>query len=188
MQRPRREPITSREDTVMLERFDRRLLQAVTWLAYLACVIITCVFVMIVIDVSIRTLGFTPPAFTLAVVEYALLWFAMFSAPWLVRERGHVVIEALVSILPVVVRNFLAWLVYLLCTVVAALFAWFSLQLLLGALETMEADVRGIDMPLWSLYLPMPIGFLLVALEFLMCLLGRRSYYSYDLGEVKDGV
>ena len=31
-------------------------------------------------------------------------------------------------------------------------------------------------------------GFLLVALEFLMYLLGLRSYYSYDLGEVKDGV
>ena len=172
----------------MLERFDRGLFHAVTWLAYVACAVITCVFAMIVIDVSIRMLGFTPPAFTLAVVEYALLWFAMFSAPWLVRERGHVVIEALVAILPEVVRNILAWLVYLLCTAIAALFAWFSLELLMGALATMEADVRGIDMPLWAMYLPMPLGFLLVALEFLMYLLGLRSYYSYDLGEVKDGV
>jgi TRAP-type C4-dicarboxylate transport system permease small subunit len=172
----------------MIERFDRALFHAVTWLAYVACAIITCVFMMIVIDVSIRTLGFTPPAFTLAVVEYALLWFAMFSAPWLVRERGHVVIEALVSVLPVIVRNILAWMVYLVCTVIAGLFAWFAFQLLMGALETMESDVRGIDMPLWAMYLPMPIGFALVTAEFLMCLIGLRSYYSYDLGEVKDGV
>ena len=172
----------------MLERFDRALCHTVTWLSYLACAIITCIFVMIVIDVSIRMSGITPPAFTLAVVEYSLLWFAMCSAPWLVRERGHVVIEALVAILPEVVRNALAKIVYLLCAAIAALFAFYSTQLLLEALATMEADVRGIDMPLWSKYVPMPIAFSLMTLEFLMYLFGLRSYYTYDLGEVKDGV
>jgi C4-dicarboxylate transporter DctQ subunit len=48
--------------------------------------------------------------------------------------------------------------------------------------------VRGIDMPYWSLFLPMPICFLLVALEFARYLIGIDSYYSYDLGEVKDSV
>jgi TRAP-type C4-dicarboxylate transport system permease small subunit len=172
----------------MLEPFDRALRCTVTWLAYFACAIITCIFVMIVIDVSIRMSGITPPAFTLAVVEYSLLWFAMCSAPWLVRERGHVVIEALVAILPDAVRNVLARIVYLVCAGIAGLFAYFSLQLLTAALETMEYDVRGVDMPLWSQYLPMPIAFFLVSLEFLMCLAGLRSYYTYDLGEVKDGV
>lgn len=172
----------------MLERFDRILLHAVTWLSYLACAIVTCIFLMIVIDVSIRMSGTTPPAFTLAVVEYSLLWFAMCSAPWLVRERGHVVIEALVAILPDVVRNLLAKGVYIICTTISGLFAFYSVQLLLGALETMQADIRGVDMPLWALYLPMPLAFTLVALEFLMCLLGLRSYYRYDLAEVKDGV
>ena len=84
---------------------DKTLEQVATALAYFACVIVTCIFVMIVIDVSMRTLGFTPPGFTLSVVEYALLYFAMCCAPYLVRHKGHVTIEALVSVLPPDVRT-----------------------------------------------------------------------------------
>ncbi len=112
----------------------------------------------------------------------------MCSAPWLVRERGHVAIEALVSVLSNVVRQPLAKLVYLVCGSVSILFAWFSLELFWEAWVTGEEDVRGVDMPYWLLFLPMPFAFLLAGLEFFMYLAGLRSYYSYDLGEVKDGV
>ena len=78
-----------------MEALDRHLERVTTALAYFACAIVTCMFVMIVTDVTIRTLGFTPPSFTLSVVEYALLYFAMCCAPYLVRHRGHVTIEAL---------------------------------------------------------------------------------------------
>ncbi len=157
-------------------------------LTYFACAVVTCIFTMIVIDVSIRTMGFTPPGFTLAVVEYSLLWFAMCSAPYLVRNRGHVTIEALVSILPPVVRWVLAKMVYLVCCGVALLFAYFSTILLIDAWISQVPDIRGIDMPYWTMFLPMPLSFLLIAIEFVRYLIGPHSYYSYDLGEVKDTV
>jgi hypothetical protein len=58
----------------------------------------------------------------------------------------------------------------------------------MDAAESGQLDVRGVDLPYWAQFLPMFIGFLLVGLEFLFFLLGRRHYYSYDLGEVKDTV
>ena len=45
----------------MLEAFDRLLNGLVTALAWFACAIIPCMFVMITVDVSIRTLGLRPP-------------------------------------------------------------------------------------------------------------------------------
>ncbi len=126
--------------------------------------------------------------FTSSVVEYALLYLAMCSAPWLVRERGHVAIEALVSALSNNIRRPLAKFVYVVCGSVCILFAWFSLELFWEAWVTGEEDVRGVDMPYWLMFLPMPFAFLLAGLEFFMYLAGLRSYYSYDLGEVKDGV
>lgn len=171
-----------------MEAFDRILGQLSTALAWVASAVIPCLFTMIVIDVSIRTIGYTPPLFTSSVVEYALLYVAMFSAPWLVRERGHVVIEALVSILPRAVKRTLAFIVYFCCSFAAFLFTYFSWELFLEAAESGQLDVRGVDMPYWAQFLPMTIGFLLVGLEFLMYLFGRRHYYSYNLGEVKDGV
>jgi C4-dicarboxylate transporter DctQ subunit len=171
-----------------MEAFDKAVGRVSTALAYLACAVIPCMFSMIVIDVSMRTVGVSPPLFTSSIVEYALLYVAMFSAPWLVREKGHVAIEALLTISPVIVRRVLAFVVYLVCTLASLLFAWFSWQLFMDAADSGQLDIRGVDMPYWAQFLPMFIGFALVALEFLFYLLGRRHYYSYDLGELKDSV
>ena len=171
-----------------MEALDRVLERVTMVLAFCAGAIVTCIFVMIVIDVSMRTMGFTPPSFTLSVVEYALLYFAMCCAPYLVRNRGHVTIEALVSVMPHIVRRILAKIVYAVCIAVTLTFAYFSTELFLDFWESEVPDVRGIDMPYWLMYLPMPICFLLVALEFMRYLIGPLSYYSYDLGEVKDSV
>lgn len=171
-----------------MEAFDRLLGKVSMALAWTACAIIPCLFTMIVIDVSMRTIGYTPPLFTSSIVEYALLYVAMFSAPFLVREKGHVAIEALLTVLPSVVQRILALIVYFTCTVSALFFSYFAWGLMSFAWNEGLLDIRGIDMPLWTQYLPMCIGFFLVGLEFLMYLLGMRHYYSYDLGEVKDGV
>lgn len=171
-----------------MDAFDKALGKSVTALAYVACAVIPCLFTMIVIDVSIRMMGFTPPLFTSSIVEYALLYIAMFAAPWLVREKGHVAIEAAITQLPAPVQRFLAKLVYLVCMLASILFSYFSWQLLLDAWESGQLDVRGVDMPYWAQFLPMFIGFVFISFEFLMYLIGRRHYYSYDLGDVKDGV
>ena len=171
-----------------MEAFDKALEKVVTALAYLASAFIPCIFTMIVIDVSIRTMGVTPPLFTSSIVEYGLLYIAMFSAPWLVREKGHVAIEALISILPSAVQTVLARFMYTVCGLAALLFSYFALRLFLEAADSGQLDVRGVDMPYWAQFLPMTIGFFLVSLEFFMFLAGLRHYYSYDLSEIKDEV
>lgn len=171
-----------------MDAFDKALGKSVTALAYVACAVIPCLFTMIVIDVSIRMMGFTPPLFTSSIVEYALLYIAMFAAPWLVREKGHVAIEAVITQLPGAAQRFLAKTVYLVCMLASILFSYFSWQLLVDAWESGQLDVRGVDMPYWAQFLPMFIGFVFISLEFLMYLIGRRHYYSYDLSDVKDSV
>lgn len=171
-----------------MEAFDKGLEKVVTALAYVASAIIPCIFTMIVIDVSIRTVGVTPPYWTSSIVEYGLLYVAMFAAPWLVRQKGHVAIEALISVLPSTVQTVLAKFMYTICGSAAMLFAYFALQLFIEAVESGQMDVRGVDMPYWAQFFPMMIGFFLVSLEFLLFLLGLRHYYTYDLGELKDEV
>jgi C4-dicarboxylate transporter, DctQ subunit len=171
-----------------MKGFDRLLGQVSTALAWIACAIIPCLFTTIVVDVSIRMLGGRPPAFTSAFVEYALLYVAMFSAPFLVREKGHVAIEAVIANLPGILQRILAMFVYLMCTLSSALFTYFSCVLFMENWSANQLDTRSIDVPYWLQFLPMIIGFAFVTLEFLMYLLGYRHYYSYNLGEVKDGV
>jgi len=152
-------------------------------LAVCSGIAIFSAFVMIVIDVSMRVLGFSPPAFTIAVVEYILLYFTMLAAPWLARIKGHVFIDAVTQFLPPTVKQITARIAYLICICAALTFCWFSSGLLLDAWDTGTVDVRGVDMPQWALYLPMPLCFLMLAIEFLRYFVGIDDMYATALVE-----
>jgi len=161
---------------------------AIMGLATVGGLIVAAIFFSIVIDVLMRTAGLQPPPWTITYVEYALLYFTMCSAPYLVRVKGHVLIEAFVSILPVAVRQVLEKFVYLACIVGAVAFAYESILLLIETLASQRIDVRGVDIPLWTLYLPMPFCYGMVAIEFGRYFRGGDTLYTYDLTEVKDSM
>lgn len=156
-------------------------------LAVCAGIVIFAAFVLIVVDVTIRILGFSPPAFTIAVCEYILLYYAMFAAPWLVRKKGHVYVDAVTHLMPPLVKTLTAKFAYLVSICSALIFCYFSTDLLIDAWNSGVLDVRGIDMPQWLLYLPMPLTFLLVAIEFGRYLVGIDDYYV-ERTEVKEAM
>lgn len=156
-------------------------------MAVLAGILIFLSFAMIVVDVTIRIVGGTPPSFTIAVVEYILLWFTMLAAPWLTRNKGHVFIDAITQFMPGAIQRVIAKCVYAICTAAAAIYAYHALGLLIGAIEENKVDVRSIDMPQWTLFGPMPICFLFVALEFGRYLVGFDDMYSQSVEE-REGV
>ena len=144
-------------------------------------IVITVAFILIVIDVSMRILGFQPPAYTIAVVEYILIWYTMLAAPWLVRIKGHVFIDAVTQFLPPIVKKVAAKVSYALCICSASIFCYFSATLLIDAFVTGRVDVRGVDMPQWMLYCPLPFGFAMVAIEFFRYLIGLDDMYATEL-------
>ena len=73
----------------MIRLYDR----LISGLATLAGLIIAAVCLLIIYDVIARNLGVQPPASTIALTEYAMLYFTMAAAPWLVRTKGHIVVE-----------------------------------------------------------------------------------------------
>ena len=148
---------------------------------------ISAAFVLIVVDVLMRLAGLSPPAFTITVVEYILLYFTMFSAPWLVRVKGHVFVDALTQLMPGRVQRVFAKIVYFLSICSTLTFSYISFQLLVEAIVTGNLDVRGVFMPAWILFAPMPLCFLLVAAEFLRYLIGIDDMYG-SRSDVKESV
>ena len=98
-----------------LARAYDRLIMA---LAILAGAMLAGVFVMIVYDVTVRTLGYQPPFFTSALSEYAMLYMTLLAAPWVVRVRGHVYVESVTSMLRERTRHVIQKGVYVLCLVI----------------------------------------------------------------------
>ena len=151
-------------------------------LAVIGGVLLAVVFVGIILDVTIRSIGFNSLQWYSAVAEYSLFFCTMFAAPYLVRHKGHVVVESLRLAMSPRLRNVVAKIVYAICTLLSLLFVFYGLLEVIDTVKTGEQDLRSIDMPKWLLMVPFPIGFSLVAIEFLRYLLGFDTYYSDKVG------
>jgi TRAP-type C4-dicarboxylate transport system permease small subunit len=149
-------------------------------------VIVTAVF-LIVLDVLMRVLGLDPLLFILTTVEYSLLWFTMLAAPWLVRIKGHVFIDAVTQFLPPVIKKIVAKMVYFICIAAALLYGYHLYILLAEAIESGEIDIRSFEIPMWFLFVTMPLCFFMCAMEFGRFLLGFDDMYDQNLVE-RDSV
>ena len=64
-------------------------------LAFIGGVVIAGIFLAIVYDVSIRTIGLRTPLWTVALAEYGLLYATLLASPWVLRRKSHVFITIL---------------------------------------------------------------------------------------------
>jgi C4-dicarboxylate transporter DctQ subunit len=143
-------------------------------LALLSGLLIAGVCLLIVYDVIARNLGLQPPASTVALTEYALLYFTMFAAPWLVRTRGHIVVEAVHTRLSGAARKIVDKLILSICLAVSVTIAVLAALLMVEAMQRGEAEIRSLEVPRALLFAPLAIGFSLMATEFLrLALLGE---------------
>lgn len=142
-----------------------------TWLieglAVLSGLTIGGVCLLIAYDVIARNLGFQPPASTVALTEYALLYFTMGAAPWLVRTRGHIVVEVMHNRLSGRARRLTDWFIIFICFLASATVSVLATLLMLEAIQRGEIEIRSLEMPRALLFTPLAIGFCLVATEFL---------------------
>lgn len=156
-------------------------------LAVIAGAILIVSFALIVYDVVLRNMLISPPAFSVPSIEYGLLYITMLSGPWLVRTRGHVVVEVLRQALPPRAKARLEVVVYIICVLVCVVLTWKSGELWVDAYLSAEDDPRAIDIPHTLRYGPMVIGFFLMGTEFLRYLLVPESFYRESVIE-KEGV
>ena len=153
----------------------------------LSCIIVFAIFVLIVMDVLMPFVGLQPWEGTLGVVEYGLLWFTILAAPWLARIKGHVFIDAVAEMLSTKARKITSKIAYLIVITGSLLLAYYSLDLAIESFVDEAIDERGIELELWWIYAPMPIGFILVAVEFLRFLIGFDDMYG-SRTDVKEGM
>ncbi|MGB0575750.1 MAG: TRAP transporter small permease [Alphaproteobacteria bacterium] len=152
-------------------------------MAGLAGIAIFAAFVMIVVDVLMRITGLEPFIFILTTVEYILLWFTMLAAPYLLRIKGHVFIDAVTQFLPPVIKTAVAKLVYVLCIIGCCIYGYHLVILLQESLISGELDMRSFEIPIWILFVPMPFCFFMCAIEFCRFLVGIDDMYSQSIQE-----
>jgi TRAP-type C4-dicarboxylate transport system permease small subunit len=132
-------------------------------LATAAAVAFGAVSFFIAYEVTVRWLGFRPPVWPVAISEFTMLYATVLAAPWVLRQGSHVQVSTLAAILPARTRSVLGRALCFLGMAVCLVVAWYALRVTLTA---QGLEIRSFEMPKWLVYAPLPLGFLLLAVEF----------------------
>jgi C4-dicarboxylate transporter, DctQ subunit len=163
----------------MLASVGRFYKGVINGLAALAALLIVLSIGLIVYDVCSRAMGYGSVQATIAISEYILLYFTLFSAPYLLNTRGHVMVDMIVKNLHGLPRRLLESVIYLIGIAVSLMFLVISIDIMRNAIARGHFDERSIDLPYWLLYAGFPLTFGLLTIEFLRYLVTSRSLYDY---------
>jgi C4-dicarboxylate transporter, DctQ subunit len=167
-----------------VRRFFRLYDAAIDALAWLCGAALAAVVIMVIAAVAMRALRIGEPDWILPTTEYMMLFIGTLGAPWLLRERGHVVIDAVRLALPHGTRRTLAKLVALSSAVLCAVLVYQSLPVLHAILG--EYEMRAYMMPKALLVAPVTVCFALLAIGFFRALIGASELYG-DASRSKTG-
>jgi len=142
-------------------------------MAFIAGVLLCLVTLFVSYAVVIRYLGFNPPAWVLQYTEYALLWMTFLGAAWLLREGGHIKIDTIVARLKPRALKRVEIIDHMLGMVVCLIIFWFGCVHTIDLFQRGIMDVKGVSVPKFAFFLVIPIGGLMLLLQFVRDLVAR---------------
>ncbi|QPM90913.1 TRAP transporter small permease [Pseudooceanicola algae] len=156
-----------------------RILDAISLLLFrLACLLIFGIVALVTYDVLSRNLGLPTAVWAVNSVEYAMLHITFLCLPELVRTRGHVCVEVLLTYMPDGLRKTWELGLHILSALICFYLAWQTADSFLTALIKGTYEVRSYDMPNWLIYATMPLGFFFGGLQFLAFPIRGESFFG----------
>jgi TRAP-type C4-dicarboxylate transport system permease small subunit len=138
-------------------------------LAALAAVLIGLTALAITLDVVARNVGLGTLPWILEVSEYMLPLATFLVAPWLLRRNEHVRLDAVLHVARGRAGAHLEMASNTVGILVCAVLVVYGVRTILNSAQQGAMVLKSVVFPEWWLYAPVPVCFLLLALEF-----GRR--------------
>ena len=139
--------------------------------AYAAALILGAVAVLVTLDVVMRNIGLGTIAWVVEVSEYSLPLATFLIAPWLLHRNEHVRLDVALVLLPPRLARALARCADAVGILICAVFVWYGVFLVFDSARLGSMVVKTLTIPEWWQYAPVPVCFLLLAIEFLRRLL-----------------
>ncbi len=135
-------------------------------LAKLAALILLAMVVVVTADILLRNLAGSSISWANEVTEYALYLITLLTAPWLLRRGQHVRLDIILTLVPPRV----AWLMEAVGDVlgfaVCLVLVRYGLAMTADSARLGAITIKNLVFPEWWLLAPLPIAFVLLAIEF----------------------
>jgi len=136
-------------------------------LAVVAALILLAMVVLVTADIVLRNTARVGFAWANEITEYALYLITLLTAPWLLRRGQHVRIDMMLVLVP----PRLAWMMEAVADIVglaaSLVLIWYGTIMTVQSARLSSLTIKNLVFPEWWLLWPLPICFVLLALEFI---------------------
>ena len=136
----------------------------------IASLLIGVAIVIVCQMVFIRYVLVGSTAWQTEVVTFSLVAATLLGSSWVLKERGHVAVGLVTEYAPPMVRRIMLALADGVVLIVAAVLFWKGLEVTLEAWHGDWTSDSVYEFPMWIPYASMPIGFGLLALQSIACI------------------
>ena len=132
----------------------------------IAALLVLAMTALIVADVVLRNVfRVTLPA-SIELTEYAMFFAAAFAAPWLLRRGQHIRVDVVLMR----AKPYTAWIMEISCDLIglalSLLMSWYGIAMVLRSWRGETLVVKNMIFPEWYVLWPLPVMFVLLAVEF----------------------
>jgi TRAP-type C4-dicarboxylate transport system permease small subunit len=135
-------------------------------LGALAGALVGLMVVLVCIDVVGRNLGVTSLPWIIELTELTLPLATLLAAPWLLHRNEHVRLDLLHNVVPARQLARLDRLVSVIGVVLCATVVWYSIRVIQDNIAIGALVMKSFVFPEWWLFVPLPLSFGLMAVEF----------------------
>jgi TRAP-type C4-dicarboxylate transport system permease small subunit len=132
-----------------------------------AALVIGALALLVTFDVIARNSGLGSFPWVVEVSEYSLPLATFLAAPWLLYRNEHVRIDMLLTALPGGVARQIDRVADLIGLGVCAVFVWYGLKVIADSAELGSLVIKTLVFPEWWLFVPVPLCFGLLGIEFI---------------------
>jgi TRAP-type C4-dicarboxylate transport system permease small subunit len=141
-----------------------RLLEA---LLLLACLLLLVMTLLIGADVLLRNIGLGGIAPSNELSEDIIYLVTLLAAPGLLRQGQHIRVDIVLRVLPAQVGWLLEWVSDVIGLICCLYFVWYGVRVTAASFTSGALSIKTLILPEWWLLAPMPLAFVLLAVEFL---------------------
>ena len=154
-------------------------------LAFLAIVLIILIMLLTCLSVLFRYLLFMPQSWVIEVCEDMLVFITFLGATWVLRKNGHVQVDILFTWLKPKANTILNLSTNALGTAICLLIFWYGLGSVLQHYHRGVYVVKFLTFPKFILLIVIPLGGIMLAMQFLRRVFGNIECLKSDANKLK---
>lgn len=150
----------------MLSRLDSGFARLLGAFAVFGAILGLLMVAVVSADVLLRVFGGRGIVWSGELSEYGLYLMTLSVAPWLLRHGQHVKIDVLSSRVPGRAGRLLEQAVDVVGAIICGVIAWYGFAMVVESREAGSTIVKNLAFAEWILLMPLPMAFVLLAIEF----------------------